>query len=166
MTRILDDVLLGALLCVLGFGSCSACDTAQAQDPPAAASQNAADVARCLVAESSRAQDWPAILDVLERRAARGGMSVATMARRYCAVHRAARPSLRQARIRALPEGGTPRLQRLYQRALVAVQRGGPGRCDAEHWGAASGDDLARALRLGWRRVNCGDTANAFWRLH
>ena len=163
MTRILDDIVLGALLAVIGFGSCSACDTAQAQDPPVAASQDAADIARCLVAESSRAEDWPAILDVLERRAARGGMSVATMARRYCAVHRASRPSLRQARIRALPEGGTPRLQRLDARSLVAVLRGGPGRCDAEHWGAASGDDLARALRLGWRRVDCGPTANAFW---
>jgi hypothetical protein len=163
VSRILDDIVLGALLAVIGFGSCSACDV-EAQDPPAA-SQDAADVARCLVAESSRTEDWPAILDVLERRAARGHMSIATMARRYCAVHRAARPSLRQARIRALPEGGTPRLQRLYQRALVAVLRGGPGRCDAEHWGAASGDDLARALRLGWRRVDCGPTANAFWRL-
>ena len=138
MTRILDDIVLGALLAVIGFGSCSACNVAEAQDPPAAASHDAADIARCLVAESSRAEDWPAILDVLERRAARGGMSVATMARRYCAVHRASRPSLRQTRIRALPAGGTPRLQRLYARALVAVQRGGPGRCDAEHWGAAA----------------------------
>ena len=165
MTRILDDVLLGALLCVLGFGSCSACNVAEAQDPPAAASHDEADIARCLVAESSRAEDWPAILDVLERRARRAGWSVGRMARAYCAVHRAATPTKRQARIRALPTGGTPRLQRLYQRALVAVLRGGPGRCDAEHWGAASGDDLARAMRLGWRRVDCGATANAFWRL-
>jgi hypothetical protein len=65
VTRILDDVILGALLCVLGFGSCSTCNV-EAQDPPAAAaSQDAADIARCLVAESSRAEDWPAILDVL-----------------------------------------------------------------------------------------------------
>ena len=163
MTRILDDIVLGALLTVIGFGSCSACD-AQAQDRVVVVSQDDADIARCLVAESSRAEDWPAILDVLERRATRGGMTVAEMARRYCAVHRVASPSLRQARIRALPEGGTPRLQRLYARALVAVRSGGPGRCSAEHWGAASGSDLARALRLGWLRVDCGPTANAFWR--
>lgn len=31
------------------------------------------------------------------------------------------------------------------------------------HWGAPYGEDLARAQRAGWRRVDCGDTANAYW---
>mgnify|MGYP000061447843 CR=1 FL=1 len=32
-------------------------------------------------------------------------------------------------------------------------------------WGAATGDDYARAVGAGWTRVECGSTRNAFWRL-
>jgi len=163
VTRILDDIVLGALLCVLGFSSCSTCD-ADAQSRPSA--RALADVARCLVAEDERGTDWPAILDVLERRGASHGMSAAAVARAYCAVHRARVPSSRQARIRALPDAHpSPRLAAVYQRALEAAAAGWPGTCAAEHWGAATGDDYARAVGAGWTRVRCGETRNAFWRL-
>ena len=167
MSRILDDIILGALLVVLGFGSCECGSPLQAQSRPAPVAEpgDLEDVARCLVAENVPGTDWPAILDVLERRARRAGWSVGRMARAYCAVHRAATPTKRQSRIRALPApDSTRRLLDSYQRALVAARRGGPGRCDADHWGDR-GADTARALRLGWLRVDCGQTANAFFRL-
>ena len=47
----------------------------------------------------------------------------------------------------------------------TAAAAGGPGTCAAEHWGAATGDDYARAVGAGWTRVECGTTRNAFWRL-
>ena len=53
----------------------------------------------------------------------------------------------------------------LVERALEAAAAGGPGTCAAEHWGAATGDDYARAVGAGWTRVECGSTRNAFWRL-
>jgi len=37
--------------------------------------------------------------------------------------------------------------------------------CDVHHWGSNHGNDLARALRAGWTRVDCGDTKNAFWNM-
>lgn len=33
----------------------------------------------------------------------------------------------------------------------------------ADHWGMRTGPDLERALRAGWRRLDCGPTRNAFW---
>ena len=66
MTRILDDIILGALLVALGFGSCECSSPLRAQSRPS--SRALADVARCLVAEDERGSDWGAILDVLERR--------------------------------------------------------------------------------------------------
>ena len=164
--RIVDDIILGALLVALGFGSCECASPLQAQSRPAPVAEpgDLEDVARCLVAENVAGTDWSAILDVLERRARRAGWSVGRMARAYCAVHRAVTPTKRQARIRALPSpDSTRRLLDSYQRALVAARRGGPGTCTADHWGDR-GADTARALRLGWLRVDCGQTANAFWR--
>lgn len=132
---------------------------AHAQD----AERDLADVAKCLVAENVGGEDWHAILDVLERRARTAGVTVARMARLYCAVHRAPTPTKRQARIRALPAAdSTRRLLDSYRRALIAARRGGPGTCSANHWGDL-GKDLARATRLGWTRVRCGETRNAFW---
>lgn len=167
MSRILDDIILGALLVALGFGSCECASPLQAQSRPAPVAEpgDLEDVARCLVAENVPGTDWSAILDVLERRARRAGWSVGRMARAYCAVHRAATPTKRQSRIRALPSpDSTRRLLDSYQRALVAARRGGPGTCSADHWGDR-GHDTARALRLGWLRVDCGETANAFFKL-
>ena len=164
MIRILDDIILGTLLIALGFGSCECSSPLRAQSRPS--SRALADVARCLVAEDERGSDWGAILDVLERRGAAHGMSASAMARAYCAVHRARSPSARQARIRALPDAApSPRLAGVYERALEAAAAGGPGTCAAEHWGAATGDDYARAVGAGWTRVTCGETRNAFWRL-
>lgn len=34
-----------------------------------------------------------------------------------------------------------------------------------QHWGAARGVDHERAMRAGWVRLDCGRTANAFWRV-
>ena len=134
---------------------------------PLSAQDAAADartVAQCLVAENSGGQDWGAILDVLALRARRSGWSLAEMARRYCAVHRAATPTRRQAFIRTLPSADAPRrLRWSFERALDAVRRGAPGTCTAEHWGDR-GHDFARATRLGWTPVDCGPTINAFWR--
>lgn len=128
------------------------------------AERDLADVARCLVAEDERGTDWGALLDVLARRAASHGMTSAGIARAYCAVHRVPQPSSRQARIRALPLANPPpRLAAIYARALDAARSGGAGTCAAEHWGAATGEDYARALRAGWTRVDCGVTRNAFW---
>lgn len=134
-----------------------------AQDGAAAAA-DARTVAQCLVAENSGGQDWGAILDVLILRARRSGWSLAEMARRYCAVHRASKPTRRQAFIRALPSPDAPRrLRWSFERALAAVRRGAPGTCRADHWGDR-GADTVRALRLGWTPVDCGQTINAFWR--
>lgn len=170
MSRFIDDVVMGAItasiIVGLGLDSCSCSSPLQAQSRPAPVAEpgDLEDVARCLVAENVPGTDWSAILDVLERRARRAGWSVGRMARAYCAVHRAATPTKRQARIRALPApDSTRRLLDSYQRALVAARRGGPGTCTADHWGDR-GHDTARALRLGWLRVDCGQTANAFWR--
>lgn len=171
MSRFLDDVVMGAItasiIVGLGLDSCSCSSPLQAQSRPAVAAEpgDLEDVARCLVAENVPGTDWPAILDVLERRARRAHVSVGRMARAYCAVHRATTPTTRQARIRALPSpDSTRRLLDSYQRALVAARRGGPGQCDADHWGDR-GHDTARALRLGWQPVDCGATANAFFKL-
>ena len=171
MSRFLDDVIMGAIaasiIVGLGLDSCSCSSPLQAQSRPAVAAEpgDLEDVARCLVAENVPGTDWSAILDVLERRARRAHVSVGRMARAYCAVHRATTPTTRQARIRALPSpDSTRRLLDSYQRALVAARRGGPGTCTADHWGDR-GHDTARALRLGWQPVDCGQTANAFFRL-
>lgn len=134
----------------------------------AAAQESAdiADVAKCLIAENGAGGDWGAILDVLERRAERGNMSVAQMARAYCAVHRNPHPTPRQLRIRALPSASSlPNLLRRYAEAIKIAKRGGLRRCRADHWGASAGEDFARATRLGWTREYCGDTRNAFWRV-
>lgn len=164
MTRIVDDIILASLLVALGFGSCECANPLQAQSRPRVEAGELEDTARCLVAENVPGTDWSAILDVLERRARRAGWTVARMARAYCAVHRAGTPTKRQQRIRALPSpDSTSRLLDAYQRALVAARRGGPGTCAADHWGDR-GHDTVRALRLGWLRVDCGATANAFWR--
>ena len=171
MSRFLDDVIMGAIaasiIVGLGLDSCSCSSPLQAQPHPTPVAEpgDLEDVARCLVAENVPGTDWSAILDVLERRARRAHVSVGRMARAYCAVHRATTPTTRQARIRALPSpDSTRRLLDSYQRALVAARRGGPGTCTADHWGDR-GHDTARALRLGWQPVDCGATANAFFRL-
>lgn len=164
MTRLADSLILAAIISALGIGSClDACGTrAEAQSR---STRDDRAVAVCLLAEDERGTDWGAILDVLATRAAAHGMTPGAMARAYCAVHVSRRPSARQVRLRALP-GGNPshRLAALYRAALVAARRGGPGTCAADHWGAATGEDHARAVRAGWVRVECA-TRNAFWRV-
>jgi hypothetical protein len=164
--RFRDSGSLALLLVVaaIALTACLGDCRAQAQSRPRSA--DVADVARCLCAEDEQGGDWPAILDVLERRAAAHGMRVASMARAYCAIFVTRAPSARQARILALPGGSpSPRLAALYRRAVEAATRGGPGTCAASHWGAATGEDHTRAVRAGWSRTGCGPTRNAFWSL-
>ena len=163
MTALLDRLTLAAFVVAILCGS--ALDGCEAHAQDRRVDRDARDVAICLVAEYEHdGADWLAILDVLERRATAHRMTPAAMARAYCAVHRSPRPSTRQLRLRALP-GGRPsrRLTLLYEAALVAARRGGPGTCSADHWGAPTGEDHARAVRAGWLRVDCGDTRNAMW---
>jgi hypothetical protein len=173
VSRIIDDLILGAIgACIvmsLGLNDCSCSSPLSAQSRLAALAPaepgDLEDVARCLVAENVPGTDWGAILDVLERRARRAHVSVGRMARAYCAIHRAGTPTKRQQRIRALPAPDSRRrLLDSYERALVAARRGGPGTCTADHWGDRA-HDTARALRLGWQPVDCGATANAFFKL-
>jgi hypothetical protein len=159
VTALLDRAtLILFVVAIFGASAFDGCE-ARAQSRPRPA--DVRDVAICLVAEYEHdGADWLAILDVLERRAAAHHMSTAAMARAYCAVHRSPRPSVRQLRLRALP-GGRPslRLARLYQAALVAARAGGPGTCDASHWGSAED------VRLRWPRAvvaDCGVTRNVF----
>lgn len=37
-------------------------------------------------------------------------------------------------------------------------------RCEPHHWGDRH-EDRERAIRYGWQEVDCGDTANMFWRV-
>ena len=165
MTRLADSIILAVIISAIGIGSClDACGTrAEAQSR---ATRDERAVAICLVAEDERGTDWPAILGVLDRRAHEAGMSVASMARAYCAVHRTTRPSRRQAWIRALPHDyPSQRIREVYARAVELVRTwDGVTPCAADHWGAATGEDHARAVRAGWVRVECA-SRNAFWRL-
>lgn len=60
-----------------------------------------------------------------------------------------------------------PRFLALLDRARAVRNGLVSHRCDADphHWGMArSGSiDMRRALAAGWRRLDCGDTRNAFW---
>ena len=159
MTRLAEDLILATILTALSLGSCLSCD-ARPAEAQSRATRDERAVASCLIGEDERGTDWPAILDVLERRAAAHGMTPGAVARAYCAVHRAARPSARQLRLRALP-GGNPsqRIAALYEAALVAARRGGPGTCSASHWGSA------QDVRRRWPHAvvaDCGATRNVF----
>lgn len=166
MTRIVDDLVLALILAAVSLGSCISCDARPAEAQSRSRSADVSAIAQCLVAEDEVGTDWAAILGVLDRRAHEAGMSVASMARAYCAVHRTARPSRRQAWIRALPHDyPSQRIREVYARAVELVRTwDGVTPCAADHWGAASGEDHARAVRAGWVRVECA-SRNAFWRL-
>ncbi len=168
MIRTLDAIILAGIAASIGIGSCVSCSArpAEAQSRPRPRAEDVRDVARCLVAEDERGDDWPSILDVLERRATARSMSTGAMARAYCAALRSTAPSARQARIRALPEGRpSARLARVWRAALEAALAGGPGTCLADHWGAPTGEDHERAVRAGWVRVDGCGARNAFWSL-
>lgn len=125
-------------------------------------------LARTLVAEAGPhlVADHPAILHVLERRAARVGSTAAEVALRYASVHRAPQGewgrTVRYASLLELAETA-PSVVAM----AVAWTRGDkaadtcPG---ATHWGDG-GRDRERAERAGWVRVRCTEpTANLFWR--
>jgi len=57
------------------------------------------------------------------------------------------------------------RWERIYAYAGRVVRGEARSRCvdPPDHFGARHGVDYARAVRAGWRAVDCGRTANAFW---
>jgi hypothetical protein len=63
------------------------------------------------------------------------------------------------------------RWMRIYEAAGRFVRGELEHRCEGgtvDHWGSprAGSIDMRRARRAGWTRVDCGDTRNAFWRVH
>lgn len=128
--------------------------------------------------------DAAAITNVLRRRAERRGTSIARMARLYSSGHfdrtRARRRWIAGLTLAASRPLGWP-VQLAWRGdyrarwlAMVehvrAVLRGDlPDPCggEADHWGARSEalPDIHRARAAGWDELDCGDTANAFWRV-
>lgn len=166
-----DAWRMSIALCLFIIGACvgiHACgvDLAHGQDAPrhALTDRDRADVARCLVAEAPPGDDYPAILSVLARRS----RDVAWGARHYCALFVAHHPSSRQREIRMLPDGpAARRYARHWRAALAAIdafEQGARASCDADHFGDHL-RDARRARRAGWLPVDCGRTANGFWRL-
>lgn len=129
-----------------------------------------ADVlARALIAEAdgSRA-DYAPLLAALQTRADRVGSTPARIAVRYCRVFRARSPTPRMVEILALP-GTMPRARvTMWGRARAAVDRWLAGDhasgCERapSHFGDRLGD-ARLALRMRWREVDCGRTANLYW---
>lgn len=143
-------LFLGLCACVLLGRSC----IARADDSD--------DVKRCLVAEAPPGPDYPAILSVLSRRS----RSLGWAARHYCALFVARHPSARQRAIRQLPGGPSSRIYSRHWRAageaLEAFRHGDRTDCRADHFGDRL-TDAARARRMHWLPVDCGQTANLFW---
>lgn len=52
-----------------------------------------------------------------------------------------------------------------HVRAVLGGHVADPCEGAADHWGAPYGADLERARRLGFVRLACGPTRNAFWRV-
>lgn len=100
--------------------------------------------------------DHVAIWSVLRARADRAGWPIERMARAYSSpVRRGHWPAWAA----AAPSSAWDRVRK---RALLFLTGRLRARCRADHFGDARGD-LARALRAGWRRVDCGETKNIFW---
>lgn len=115
-------------------------------------------LARVAVLEAGLAErEHAAIWHVLRRRADRAGWPIERMARAYSSpVRRGHWPAWAA----ALPGHVWSRVV-TNARAFLGGGVGDP--CPgAWHWGDRRGD-LARALRAGWRRVDCGPTKNLFW---
>lgn len=123
--------------------------------------------------------DHAAIGHVLVRRATVQGVPVEELAQRYVSVFKPRVVSARAHWLRGLttectPPPAWPRNARWSRaaclnvvaraRALLSGDLPDPCHGRAQHWGAPYGVDHARALRAGWERVDCGNTANAFWR--
>jgi hypothetical protein len=157
--------------------------------PGAALERTTESVARVCVAEAGwdlRTGDCAAIAWLLRRRAARLGVSVDVLVRRYSTRHfdeerTDARRWIVGLTLAATVDGspapeGWPRSLEWppYRRALGAAHNhvrgvlvgdiGDPCRGEAAHWGARFGDDVERARRAGWRLLECsGRERNAFW---
>lgn len=128
------------------------------------------DLARTLIAEADgHRADWRPILAALQARADRHGAPIAAVARRYSRIHRAIRPTPRMREILALPDALPSRRRGQWSAALVVVDawlrgdRSHPCASTPTHFGDRRGD-AARAARARWIHVDCGQTANAFWR--
>lgn len=115
-------------------------------------------LARVAVLEAgfSSTADHVAIWSVLRTRADRAGWPIERMARAYSSpVRRGHWPAWAATAPREAWD-------RVRNRALLFLTGRLRARCRADHFGDARGD-LARALRAGWRRVDCGETKNIFW---
>lgn len=154
-------VALSLALCACGLLARDCATGAHGQDRPLSA-QDRVYAAQCLVAEAGPGPDYLAILSVLARRG-----SLGWAATRYCAVHVTRHPSRRQSEIRMLPLGpARVRYARHWRAALEAVgawEAGARPACVADHFGDRLGD-ARRARARGLVVVDCGRTANIFWR--
>jgi hypothetical protein len=153
-------------------------------EPVAADDGAALDLARICVGEAgwqTDSGDCAAIVHLLTRRAGRLGLSVRTMARAYSPRHTGQRPSRRPWIAQLDPSGVQPAAWpdgpswerhrplwlevQAHVRAVLAGEVEDPCAGEPDHWGARYGADLRRARAAGWREVDCGGTANAFWSL-
>lgn len=133
-------------------------------------------LAQVSVAESgwNAPRDRAAIWHLLARRAERLGWSLPAMVRAYSSPLRRGHWALGLGAHGRRPPGFPARLswaahRRAWEavledaRAFVAGELADPCRGAADHFGDRAGDRL-RAEAAGWRRVDCGRTANLFWR--
>lgn len=168
LNRMLWHVTLAVLVAlVLVFARC-----AMAQDD---ANADTRILLRALAAEAwGSPRDYQPILAVLARRAERVGSTPAAVAQRYVTALRTGRVERRW--VLALdvdcaePEHWPARLawgahkptcERIV-REVRAFENGLRSTCKASHWGGPKlASDMARAKTM--PRVDCGDTANAFY---
>lgn len=144
--------------------------------PATARADDAVWLARVAVAESgwSAPRDRAAIWHLLARRAERLGWTLPAMVRAYSSPLRRGHWALGLGANGRRPDGFPGRLSWAAHRgaweavlgdarAFLAGGIGDPCRGEAEHFGDRAGD-AERARAAGWRRVDCGNTANLFWK--
>ncbi len=144
--------------------------------PAAARADDAVWLARVAVAESgwSAPRDRAAIWHLLARRAERLGWSLPAMVQAYSSPLRRGHWALGLGAHGRRPEGFPARLSWAPHlsaweavlgdaREFLAGRVADPCRGVAEHFGDRAGD-AERARAAGWRLVDCGNTANLFWK--
>lgn len=132
-------------------------------------------LARVAVAESgwSSPADRVAIWHLLRRRAARLGLALPTMVVSYSSPLRRGHWALGLGAHGRRPPGfparlswsaHRPRWEAVLEHARAFLGASQPDPCpEAEHFGDREGD-LRRAIRARWVPVDCGNTANLFWK--
>lgn len=105
--------------------------------------------------------DYAPILQVMQTRAERQGVPIETLASRYSAAWK--RPLLKR---RVMSEISNERFGEIVE-TVQAFARGklrNPCKGRVDHWGDRH-TDMQRALKAGWKRIDCGETKNLFWRV-